>query len=243
MVENSSEETSEVVIQGEQSRIVEIEIKPEQTKKPTGDEPCSDQPLETRIEALLLSSDRPLTEASMGDLLGISGAGTTQRLRDSIDELNEHYAKSSRSFRIEKLAGGWQMLTLSQFGPLLTRLHADRQSSKLSHAALETLSIIAYRQPIIRAEVESIRGVESSGVMRNLADLELIEITGRKEVIGHPSTYGTTEKFLRTFALRNLRELPSIRELRKKEEEQPAEKKPEENKPEEKKPEKEESQS
>ena len=173
MVENSSEKTSEVVIQGEQSQIVEIEIKPEKTKKPTGDEPCSDQPLETRIEALLLSSDRPLTEDRMGDLLGISGAGTTQRLRDSIDELNGHYAKSSRSFRIEKLAGGWQMLTLSQFGPLLTRLHTDRQSSKLRHAALETLSIIAYRPPTIPAEVEATRGVARAAARRGKPPLQL----------------------------------------------------------------------
>ena len=213
MVENSSEKTSEVVIQGEQSRIVEIEIKPEKTKKPTGDEPCSDQPLETRIEALLLSSDRPLTEARMGDLLGISGAGSAKRLRDSIDELNEHYAKSSRSFRIEKLAGGWQMLTLSQFGPLLTRLHTDRQSSKLSHAALETLSIIAYRQPIIRAEIEAIRGVACGEVLRGLLERRLIKIVGRAEELGRPMLYGTTSEFLKVFGLARIEDLPDVEGL------------------------------
>ena len=213
MVENSSEKTSEVVIQGEQSRIVEIEIKPEKTKNPSVDEPCSDQPLDTRIEALLLSSDRPLTEARMGDLLGISGAGTIQRLRDSIDELNGHYAKSSRSFRIEKLAGGWQMLTLSQFGPLLTRLHTDRQSSKLSHAALETLSIIAYRQPIIRAEIEAIRGVACGEVLRGLLERRLIKIVGRAEELGRPMLYGTTSEFLKVFGLARIEDLPDVEGL------------------------------
>lgn len=213
MVENSSETTSEVVIQGEQSQIVEIEIKPEKTKKPTGDEPCADQPLEIRIEALLLSSDRPLTEARMGDLLGLGGAGTTQRLRKSIDDLNEHYAKSSRSFRIEKLAGGWQMLTLSQFGPLLTRLHTDRQSSKLSHAALETLSIIAYRQPIIRAEIEAIRGVACGEVLRGLLERRLIKIVGRAEELGRPMLYGTTGEFLKVFGLARIEDLPDVEGL------------------------------
>ena len=134
MVEKNSETTSDVAIQGEDSRMVEMEIKPEKTKNSLGDEPCADQPLSSRIEALLLSSDRPLTEARMGELLSISGAGMTKTLREAIDGLNRLYTKSSRSFRIEKLAGGWQMLTLAQFGPLLVRLHADRQTSKLSHA-------------------------------------------------------------------------------------------------------------
>lgn len=213
MVEKNGETTSDVIIQGEHSHIVEMEIKPEKTKKPTGDEPCADQPLESRIEALLLSSDRPLTEARMGDLLGISGEGTTKRLRASIDELNEHYGKSCRSFRIEKLAGGWQMLTLAQFGPLLARLHADRQTSKLSHAALETLSIIAYRQPIIRAEIEAIRGVACGEVLRGLLERRLIKIVGRAEELGRPMLYGTTSEFLKVFGLARIEDLPDVEGL------------------------------
>lgn len=213
MVEKNSETTSNVALQGKHSHIVEMEIKPEKTKNPPGDEPCADQPLDTRIEALLLSSDRPLTEARMGELLGIGGAGTTMTLREAIDELNRHYKKSSRSFRIEKLAGGWQMLTLSQFGPLLARLHADRQTSKLSHAALETLSIIAYRQPIIRAEIEAIRGVACGEVLRGLLERRLIKIVGRAEELGRPMLYGTTGEFLKVFGLARIEDLPDVEGL------------------------------
>ena len=213
MVENNSETTTDVAIQGEDTRMVEMEIKPKKTKNSLGDEPCADQPLSSRIEALLLSSDRPLTEARMGELLSISGAGTTKTLREAIDELNRLYTKSSRSFRIEKLAGGWQMLTLAQFGPLLVRLHADRQTSKLSHAALETLSIIAYRQPIIRAEIEAIRGVACGEVLRGLLERRLIKIVGRAEELGRPMLYGSTSEFLKVFGLARIEDLPDVEGL------------------------------
>ncbi len=213
MVEKSSETTSDVAIQGEDTRMVEMEIKPEKKKNSLDDEPCADQPLSSRIEALILSSDRPLTESRMGELLGLSGAGTTKTLRDAIDELNRQYLKSSRSFRIEKLAGGWQMLTLTQFGPLLARLHADRQTSKLSHAALETLSIIAYRQPIIRAEIEAIRGVACGEVLRGLLERRLIKIVGRAEELGRPMLYGTTSEFLKVFGLARIEDLPDVEGL------------------------------
>ena len=97
--------------------------------------PCADEPLAARIEALLLSTDRPLAEARLADVLGLDEKTATQAVRAAIDELNAHYEQTGRSFRAERLAGGWQLLTLPEFGPLMTRLHRERQQSRLSPAA------------------------------------------------------------------------------------------------------------
>lgn len=177
------------------------------------DEPCADHPLEARIEALLISHDRPMSETRLAELLGIGGKGAAKRLRDSIESLNASYESSRRSFRAERLAGGWQLLTLPEFGPLLGRLHVDRQSSRLSPAALETLAIVAYRQPIMRAEIEAIRGVACGEVLRSLLERRLIKITGRAEELGRPMLYGTTSEFLKVFGLASLEDLPSVQGL------------------------------
>jgi segregation and condensation protein B len=177
---------------------------------PQREEPCSDQPLAMRIEALLLSSDRPLTEARLAELLGIESKGAAGVIRETTQQLNSEYESTGRSFRAERLAGGWQLLTIQPFGPLLARLHTDRQSSRLSQAALETLSIIAYRQPIMRAEVEAIRGVASGEVLRGLLERRLIKIAGRAEELGRPMLYGTTQDFLKVFGLASLDDLPAV---------------------------------
>jgi segregation and condensation protein B len=174
------------------------------------DEPCADQPLEARIEALLLSIDRPLTEQRLTELLGLAGKSATKQLRDSLDALNRLYEETGRAFRAERLAGGWQLMTLPAFGPLLARLHTDRQQTRLSQAALETLSIIAYRQPIMRAEIEAIRGVACGEVLRSLLERRLIKIAGRAEELGRPMLYGTTKEFLKVFGLSSLEDLPAV---------------------------------
>ncbi len=169
-----------------------------------------DQPLTARIEALLISSDRPLSEARLSALLGLPGKGTAQQVKDAIDELNESYQSTQRAFVIERLAGGWQIMTKSEYGDLLAQLHADRQQSRLSQAALETLSIIAYRQPVMRAEIEAIRGVGCGEVLRGLLERRLVKITGRAEELGRPMLYGTTQEFLKVFGLAGLDDLPDI---------------------------------
>lgn len=174
------------------------------------EQPCADQPLALRIEVLLLSTDRPLSEGRLAELLEIQGQGITAEIRSAIAELNEQYEQTGRSFRAERLAGGWQLLTLASFGPLLNRLHQDRQSTRLSPAALETLAIIAYRQPIMRAEVEAIRGVASGEVLRGLLERRLIKIAGRAEELGRPMLYGTTQEFLKVFGLASLDDLPPV---------------------------------
>jgi segregation and condensation protein B len=175
-----------------------------------GQEPMAGVPLAARIEALLISSDRPLTEARLGALLGLAGTGVARRVREALEELNGQYEASDRAFRIEPMAGGWQILTQARFGPLLGRLHQDRQQSRLSQAALETLAIVAYRQPIIRAEIEAIRGDSCGEVLRGLLERRLIKIVGRAEELGRPMLYGTTRQFLKVFGLSGLDDLPEV---------------------------------
>lgn len=180
---------------------------------PAAEEPIADLPLSARIEALLISSDRPLTDARLGALLALAGRGVAGRVREAVEQLNADYEQTGRAFRIERLAGGWQVLTRPQFSPLLARLHQDRQQSRLSQAALESLAIIAYRQPIIRAEIEAIRGVSCGEVLRGLLERRLVKIVGRAEELGRPMLYGTTRQFLNVFGLSGLDDLPRIEGL------------------------------
>ncbi|MCE9619537.1 MAG: SMC-Scp complex subunit ScpB [Planctomycetes bacterium] len=181
--------------------------------------PCADQTLESRVEAVLLSVSRPVSEAKLVEFLGLESAGSkdkaaTALVRQAIDKLNSEYAASARSFRVERLAGGWQLLTLGKFAPLLTRVHGDRQQGRLSPAALDTLAIIAYRQPVLRSELEAVRGVACGDVLRGLMERRLVRITGRAEELGRPMLYGTTTEFLRVFGISRIEDLPQARELR-----------------------------
>jgi len=179
-----------------------------------GDDPvgevCGELPLESRVEALLVASDRPLSESRLAGLLGIAAKGSAARLQQCVAALNEQYDVHGRAFRIERLAGGYQVLTRAAFGPLLLRQHRDRQQSRLTPSAMETLSIIAYRQPVLRAEIEAIRGVACGEVLRGLLERRLIRIAGRAEELGRPMLYGTTQEFLRTFGLASLDDLPDV---------------------------------
>jgi segregation and condensation protein B len=193
--------------------------------------PCADLPLTARIEALVLASDRPQGEGKLIELLALvpesgrrRGEGgdapskprreAGKQVREAIEQLNAAYAASGRSFRIEELAAGWQVLTLPAYGPLIARLRGDRAQQKLSQAALETLAIVAYRQPILRADLESIRGVACGEILKTLLDRRLVKIVGRAEEVGRPMLYGTTQEFLRVFGLASLSDLPQAKELR-----------------------------
>lgn len=181
--------------------------------------PCADQSIESRVEAVLLSMSRPLSEAKLVDMLGLGSVNSKDKMpvtmvKQAIDHLNSEYAQSGRSFRIERLAGGWQLLTLSKFGPLLTRVHGAKSQGRLTPAALDTLAIIAYRQPTLRSELEAVRGVACGDVLRGLMERRLVRITGRAEELGRPMLYGTTSEFLRVFGISRLEDLPQARELR-----------------------------
>ncbi len=166
---------------------------------------------ESVTEAVLFASDESLTEARLADIVGVPA----RQIRQHVKSLNEKYQANSNAFRIEKIAGGYQMLTLSPYNSWLEKLIRVRDDSKLSAAALETLAIIAYKQPVIRADIEAIRGVAVGELIRGLMYKGLVKIVGRAEVLGRPMLYGTTKKFLQTFGLDSLKDLPKVEELKK----------------------------
>jgi len=166
--------------------------------------------VESVVEAVLFASDEPLTAARLADIVET----TTKQVRLHIESLNQKYIANNNAFRIEKIAGGYQMLTLSPYNNWLRKMLRARNDGKLSPAALETLAIIAYKQPVIRADIEAIRGVAAGEVIRNLMYKHLVKIVGRAEVIGRPMLYGTTKKFLEVFGLNSIKDLPKIEELK-----------------------------
>jgi segregation and condensation protein B len=157
------------------------------------------------LEALLFSTHHPLTAGRLAELLGL---GSTKPIRRAIKDLNEQYVATDRSFRVEQVAGGYQLLTLPEFGEVLKALHQRETDAKLTKAALETLAIIAYKQPILRADVEAIRGVACGETIRSLMEKHLVKIAGRAEIPGRPILYGTTKRFLELFGLNSLKDLP-----------------------------------
>jgi segregation and condensation protein B len=164
------------------------------------------------LEALLFSTHHPLTGQRIGELLGTSGQ---KAIRAAVQDLNRQYEETGRTFRVEQVAGGYQLLSLPEYGDLLKRLLAKESDAKLTKAALETLAIIAYKQPILRADVEAIRGVACGETIRSLMEKHLVNIAGRAEEPGRPILYGTTKRFLQLFGLNNLKDLPQGEELPK----------------------------
>lgn len=163
------------------------------------------------VEAMLFSTDTPLTAKKIADVGGLAGQ---REVKSAIETLNERYQQAGCAFYIEQLAGGYQMMTLPQYNKVLSRLFQARKETRLSQAAMETLSVIAYRQPVMRADIEAIRGVACGEVLRGLLDKQLVKIVGRAEVLGRPMLYGTTKYFLKTFGLADLEDLPNVTELR-----------------------------
>jgi segregation and condensation protein B len=165
--------------------------------------------LAAAVEALVLSSDRALSPAKLAAAMGLDEKGATASIKAAVEELNSQYESSGRAFRIEQVAGGYRAVALAEFAPQLAALHGVRESHALSKAAVETLAIIAYRQPITRASLEAIRGVNCGEVLRSLLEKRLVDITGRAEEPGRPMLYGTTKRFLDEFGLSSLKDLPS----------------------------------
>lgn len=157
------------------------------------------------LEALLFSTHHPLTAGRLGELMELQ---TTKLVRKAIKDLNAQYESTGRSFRVEQVAGGYQLLTLPEFGEALQKLHQKEIDAKLTKAALETLAIVAYKQPILRADIEAIRGVACGETIRSLMEKHLVKIAGRAEVPGRPILYGTTKRFLELFGLNSLKDLP-----------------------------------
>ena len=166
--------------------------------------------LRSAVEALLFSSDQPLTLALLADALETPAAEITAVLQT----LGEDYAARTAGVELREMAGGWVFTTAPAQHEWVVRMLRGKRKTRLSRAALETMAIIAYKQPVTKSEVEAIRGVDASGVLATLLERNLVTIKGRSTVVGRPLLYGSTDEFLNYFGLRDLTELPRPEELR-----------------------------
>ncbi len=167
-------------------------------------------PLAKLLEAALFASGRPLPTE---ELAALDEDASPAAVAAALEELREHYDVEGHGVELVEIAGGWQILTRAEYTEAIERAQLAARPQRLSGAALETLAIIAYRQPISRADIEEIRGVAVGGVLKSLHERGLIDVVGRAEGLGRPLLYGTTPLFLEHFALRHLEELPRADEL------------------------------
>ena len=165
-----------------------------------------------RVEAALLFADEPLTVRKLADVAGLADAAEG---RTFITRLRELYDADGTAFQVEEIAGGYQLLTRPHYHPWLARLKRTGHELRLTPTPLETLAVIAYKQPIMRAEVEKVRGVACSEVIRQLMEKGLVRVAGRHDSLGRPQLYGTTKKFLQAFGLNTLTDLPEVESLRR----------------------------
>jgi len=167
-------------------------------------------PLSQLLEAALFAAPRPVTAE---ELVVLDPDASLDDVRAALGELREHYDFDGHGVEVVELAGGWQILSRPAFAAAIERAQLNVRQARLTAAMLETLSVIAYRQPVGRAEIEEIRGVSASGVLRALQERGLIEVTGRGDALGRPLLYGTTPLFLELLGLSDLQNLPRAEEL------------------------------
>ncbi len=171
----------------------------------------ADEPLKTIVEAVLFASDEPTSAASLAEAAGDDV--TVGMVRAAVDELVADYDAQGRAFTVEEIAGGYQLFTRPRYNKYLKKLVRRRVQQRFTQAALETLAIIAYKQPVTRVEVEDIRGVACGDMIRTLIEKGLVRVAGRSPEIGHALLYGTTRKFLQVFGLASIKDLPDADQL------------------------------
>lgn len=164
------------------------------------------------IEALLFTSAEPLP---VSKIKTITEVDSTREIKEAIQQLQDSYLLENRAFQIHEVGSGYLLLTHPEYEEWLSKLAGERRKTRLSQAALETLAIVAYKQPIIRAEIEEIRGVNSDSVINQLIQRNLITIAGRADTVGRPHYFKTTKQFLNYFGLKRLEDLPSVEEIEK----------------------------
>lgn len=163
------------------------------------------------IEALLFASAKPLT---IQEIRRMIKSASPAEIKEVLERLKAEYAEQHHSFELLEIANGYEIATRKEYAPWIFKIELQKRAKAVTQSALETLAILAYKQPITRAEIEELRGVDVSGVMTTLTERGLIKIVGKKEVPGRPFLYGTTEKFLEHFGLKSLENLPSIEEIK-----------------------------
>jgi len=171
----------------------------------------AERELKAIVESMLFVSPEPL---SVARLVAVLGDVTKAEVERVLRSLGNDLEQEGRGIRLVEVAGGYRLVTKQEYAPWIKRLDKAKAAAKLSRSALESLAIIAYKQPLVRSEIEEIRGVETSGVLRTLLERKLVRIVGRKEVPGRPIMYGTTKFFLEHFGLNDLSQLPPLREFK-----------------------------
>ena len=174
------------------------------------EEPLSGAPVRAVLEALLFASDEPVTVEVVAALLGEE---RTKEIEDALADLTREYDTPERGLRVQHLGGGFRLTTAAHLGPYLREMVRARNRQRLSRAALETLAVVAYKQPITAPEIQEIRGVNPSAILNALLDRRLVRVLGRKKVVGKPFLYGTSREFLVRFGLNSLDDLPSMEEF------------------------------
>ena len=165
------------------------------------------------IEAVLFTSGKTVVHKQ--EILSLIEGVSEEEVDKAAAELRQNYDRAGCSFCLEEVAHGYRLATRPEFGSWLNKFYKEKEKRHLSAAAMESLAIIAYKQPVMRLEIETIRGVNSEGVLHSLLEVGLIRIMGRKQIPGRPILYGTTNKFLELFGLKNLADLPPLEELEK----------------------------
>jgi len=162
------------------------------------------------VEALIFASDEPLTENRIKNVVEEL---SVKQIQEIVEQLNVDYEQDNRAFQIKKIGGGFQFVTKPEYSNYIKQYYKGRSKSRLSRAGLETLAIIAFKQPISRPEIDAIRGVNSDGVVKTLLERKLIQISGRSDNVGHALLYGTTQEFLSYFGINDISELPKPKEI------------------------------
>jgi segregation and condensation protein B len=185
-------------------------VERDEQKRDESRKPAPDRGEQKRIvEALILAAREPIGAVRLGQVVpGLNAAGA----REIVAELRADYDREQRGFELVEVAGGYRVRTRPELADLVSRLDLERPA-RLSRASLETLAVVAYRQPVTRGEIEQVRGVDCGPVVRNLLERHLLRIAGHREVPGRPMLYGTTRRFLELFGLASLEDLPSLRDL------------------------------
>lgn len=205
MKQNSMENSELSELVNRQSKPEQIEEEPDETVP----EDLSDDELKSYLESSLFVSSEPLSAADLSDYFDSDG----NKVRELMEELKDEYDRKDRGFQLIKVAGGFKMTTRREHYALLKKLFGERTLTRLSDAAIETLVIVAYHQPVTRSEAEAIRGVDCQSVLQTLLEKDFIRISGRRDEIGRPIEYVTTDRFLDYFGLNSLNELPDENEI------------------------------
>ena len=195
-----------------EEHIPSTDVEESPPQDPQGEEPAASLSLpevQANVEALLYASGEPLSVKDLKKALPEAG----DRIRPAIEQLKELYAQEGRGLQLVEVAGGFQITTRPEFHEVVSRLLSSPKPARLSLQALETLAVIAYRQPITVPELLDLRGVRSASVVRTLLEKKLVRIVGRKPVVGRPLLYGTTREFMLRFGLKDLRDLPQLKDM------------------------------